>query len=155
MKRPVLLAMLSMICLGVGSGGQSQTPSDVEAAEMAVHEYYHAIKIYDYDAMRAAATPEFEIIYGGRRVNRSEFETVHRAEEQELGPVESRPLRLEYELAELEIEIAGDVAFARYIEIVPDPDYPDYHGFIVLQRDGGQWLIHRMFTMPMAAEAAP
>ena len=154
MKRPVFLAVLSMVSLGAGSGGQSQTPSDVDAVETAVREYYHAIKIYDHDAMRAAATPEFELIYGGRRVNRSGFETVHRAEEQELGPVESRPLRLEYELAEFEIEIAGDIAFSRYIEIVPNPEYPDYYGFIVLRRDGGRWLIHRMLTMRMAEEAA-
>ena len=154
MKRLVFLALLSMVGLGAGSGGLSQTPSDVEAVEAAVREYYHAIKIYDYDAMRAAATPEFEIVYGGRRVNRSEFETVHRAEEQELGPVESRPLRLGYELAEFEIEIAGDVAFCRYIEIVPNPEYPDYHGFIVLLRDGGRWAVHRMFTMPMAEATA-
>jgi len=39
-------------------------------------------------------------------------------------------------------------------EIEPDPDIGDYYDFIVLRRDGERWLIHRMFHMPMADEAA-
>ena len=151
-KRYIFLASLSIIGLGVSSGGNAQTPS--EAVEAAVREYYHAIKVYDHDAMRAAVTPEFELIYAGRRVDRSEFEVVHRAEEQELGPAESRPWRLQYELAEFDIEIDGDVAFSRSIQIEPDPEIPDYYDFIVLRREGERWLIHRMFHMPMADETA-
>ena len=153
MKRAFLPAGLSVIILGAGSAALAQTASDAAAVEAAVREYYQAIKVYDHDAMRAAVTPEFELIYGGRRVDRAGFERVHREEEQNSPPLEDRPWRLQYQLADFEIEIDGDVAFSRSVEIEPDPNIPDYYDFIVLRRDGGRWLIHRMFHMPMADEA--
>jgi hypothetical protein len=128
----------------------SSAESDVETA---VRDYYRYIKAYDHDAMRAAATPEFEIIYAGGRLDRAGFEAVHRAEELEKGPADSRPGRFDYDNTNFEIEINGDIAFSRSREMHPrDNNYYDYW---VLRRDDDEWMIHRIFHMPMQGDAAP
>ncbi len=132
---------------------QSET-SDAEASvEAAVRDYYEHIKVYDLDAMRSASTPGFEIIYAGVRLDIDEFTKRHKVEEQEDGPAASRPDRMDYENTNFEIEIDGKLAFSRSREMHPHDN--NYYDYWVLRRDDDEWLIHRIFHMPMQGDPAP
>ena len=132
---------------------QSET-SDAEASvEAAVRGYYKHIKVYNFDAMEAAVTPEFEIIYAGVRTDWNGFETRHRAELGEMGPTESRPGRMDYQNTNFEVKIDGDLAYSRSREMNPAGN--NYYDYWVLRRDNDEWLIHRIFHMPMQGEPAP
>jgi hypothetical protein len=146
------LVLLLFVATGafISSGNPVSAQGGTAAAdvEAAVQNYYYHIKMYDHEAMLAAVTPEFELVYSRGRVDRLEFETRHRAEVAELGPTESRPGRMDYQNVDFEIEIDGDLAYSRSRNI--NPAGYDNFDYFVLRRDGGRWRIHRFFHMPIA-----
>ena len=151
----LFLGSLFFVVAGVLSSPDNpvsaQEDKPAAKVEAAVQDYYRHIKMYDHEAMRAAVTPEFELIYSRGRVDSAEFEIRHRAEVEELGPTESRPGRMDYQNVDFEIEIDGDLAYSRSRNI--NPAGYDNFDYFVLRRDDGRWLIHRFFHMPIADQA--
>jgi hypothetical protein len=146
-----ILLVVSLLIVSTALKSQFEVLASDAVVKEAVEDYYRHIKLYDHEAMRAAVTPKFELIYSRGRVDSVEFEVRHRAEVEELGPTESRPGRMDYQNVDFEIEIDGDVAYSRSYNI--NPAGKDNLDFFVLHRVDKKWLIHRFFHMP-AAEAA-
>jgi hypothetical protein len=104
MKETALLGLAlvaSFACTPQGLAPPAD-PNEVEAAARAFLDHAHA---FDYQAMRAAATSDFEILIFGRRMDLDAFEVFLREMEESRG---GRQLE-SYDLLDLKTEIVGDV----------------------------------------------
>jgi hypothetical protein len=114
-------------------------PSEVEAAARAFLDHAHT---FDYVAMRAAATSDFEILIFGRRMDLDAFEALLREMEDSRGGGQLDS----YDLLDLKTEIVGDVAYTSWTSA-------DWLESAIFVRSGDRWLIDRAFAIRM--EAAP
>ena len=113
------------------------------APPQVIRQYYHYIKAYNYDGMRALTTPGFEVTYDGLQLDQAGFEARHREEEQQLGPASSRPDRFDYQLVDFMIEVTDDVAHVTCVETHPGRDINYFNEFTLI-RSGDRWLIDRL-----------
>ena len=112
-------------------------PGEVEAAAVAFVDYAHT---YDYAAMRANATPEFEILIFGRRMDMDAFVTLlSEIEEQREGnPMGS------YELEAFNTEIVGQLAYTTWAS-------PNWLESAIFIRSGDRWLMDRTASVRIPA----
>jgi hypothetical protein len=118
---------------------ETASPRDVEAAARAFLDHSHA---FEYVAMRAAATSDFEILIFGRRMDLDAFEAFLREMEESRGGEELDT----YDLLDLNTEIVGDVAYTSW-------GSTHWLEAAIFVRSGDQWLVDRAFAIPV--EAAP
>ena len=111
-------------------------PGEIRAAAVAFLDYAHT---FDYEAMRANATADFEILIFGRRMDMDAFETLLRRMEKER---EGRPLG-SYELADVNTEIVGDVAYRTWAS-------PNWLESAIFIRTGDRWLMDRAASIRVA-----
>jgi len=112
-----------------------------ENPEPLIRQFYHHIKAYNYDDMRAMVTPGFRIMYGGLSLDWEGFEQRHRAEEAEVGPASSRPKRFLYELSDFQIESTPEVVYASFVQTSSETE-SRYWNLFVLRRVGSHWRVH-------------
>lgn len=110
--------------------------SDVHAAAQAFLDHTHA---FDYAAMRADATADFEILIFGQRMDIDAFETLLRGMEERR---EGQPLG-SYELVDFNTEIVGDVAYTTWAS-------SNWLESAIFIRSGDRWLIDRAASMRVA-----
>ncbi len=111
-------------------------PSEVHAAAVAFLDHAHT---FDYEAMRADATADFEILIFGRRMDMDAFQTLLRGMEEGR---EGRPLG-SYELVDVNTEIVGDVAYTTWAS-------PNWLESAIFIRSGDRWLIDRAASIRVA-----
>jgi len=141
MKRRELIGILCLASLMAIDAGKSQTLSDADQVETVVRQYFDHLAQYDYAAMRAMATPEFETLDGGVRLTHPEFEDYVR------GTAEISGAELQFELSQFNTEISSDVAYITYLNTITGSANLDG---MILKRSGERWLIDRFFHMPVA-----
>jgi len=143
MKETALLGLVLVASFACTPQGQAPPadPSEVEAAARAFLDHAHA---FDYVAMRAAATSDFEILIFGRRMDLDAFEAFLREMEESRGGEELGT----YDLLDLQTEIVGNVAYTSWAST-------DWLEAAVFVRSGDQWLIDRAFAMPVEATPQP
>lgn len=132
--------VLALLATSVACSPETQEatndPGTVNAAAEAFLDYNHA---FDYAAMRANATADFEIIIFGQRMDMDGFEELlRRMEESRQG----RPLG-SYELMDLHTTIVGDVAYTSWAS-------PTRLEGAIFVRSGDRWLMDRAFSVPVA-----
>ena len=104
-------------------------PTEVEEAAKRFLDYVHA---YNYEAMRAAATVDFEILIFGRRMDMDGFEVfMHGMEERR----EGREIG-SYDLVDLNTRIVGDVAYTSWSST-------NWLESAIFVWSGEQWLVDR------------
>lgn len=103
--------------------------AEVETAAVAFLSYAHS---FDYAALRASATPDFEILIFGQRLSLNGFIDV--LSEMEASR-EGRPLN-GYELESLNTEIRGDVAYTTWAS-------PNWLESAIFVREDGRWQVDR------------
>ena len=113
-----------------------EDPSEVHAAAQAFLTRKHT---FDYAAMRANATKDFEILISGKRMDMDAFEAMLREMEESRG---GRPLSF-YELAEFNTEIMGDVAYTTWASI-------KWLESAVFIYSCDRWLMDRAASIPAA-----
>ena len=111
-------------------------PSEIRAAVVAFLDYAHT---FDYEALRAAATADFEILIFGRRMDMDAFQTLLRGMEAER---EGRPLG-SYELVDVNTEIIGNVAYTSWAS-------PNWLESAVFIRSDDRWLMDRAASIRVA-----
>jgi len=104
-------------------------PTEVEEAAKRFLDYVHT---YDYEAMRAAATVDFEILIFGRRMDTDGFEAFMRGMEERR---EGREIG-SYDLVDLNTRIVGDVAYTSWSST-------NWLESAIFVRSGEQWLVDR------------
>ena len=115
-------------------------PSKVHTAAQAFLAHAHT---FDYTAMRADATADFEILISGKRMDMDAFESMLREMEERRG---GRPLS-SYELVDFNTEIMGDVAYTTWAST----NWLESAVFIHAC-DG--WLMDRAASIPVAGPDA-
>lgn len=144
MKRRVPVALLALIAgIAVSAGTPASSQISASEVEALVNEFYGQIAAYDYAAMHAATTPEFEMIENdGTRAMRMNWDAFDPRLEgaQQAGAV------LKFVPSEFNTTVTSGAAYTTYIETATNG--AQYYAGITLRLVGDQWLIDRMFTMP-------
>lgn len=144
MRHKISISLFAMVAAACGQPAEdSQGPraaiSEIDEAAAAFVSYAHA---FDYPAMRAQATADFEILIFGQRLSLNEFiDLLRRMEESRNG----RPLS-DYALEAPNTEIVGDVAYTSWAS-------SNWLESAILVRVDGRWLIDRAASVRV--ESAP
>jgi hypothetical protein len=141
----------------------NHSPAELGNPQSVIRQFYHYIKDYNFEGMRAMITPGFSILYAGVSLDWDGFEQRHREEETELGVASTRDQRFMYRLSEFNIEETPDVVYASFRATNPETrtdaqgeEVPvfntSYHNSFILKRegDGGDLKIHFIGSMPAA-----
>ena len=151
MKTGILGALLVLTAgIAVCGSASASTPIGASEVEVLVHNFYGQIAAYDYAAMHAATTPEFEMIENnGTKAMRMNWDAFDKrlAGAQQAGAV------LKFEPSEFNTAVTSGAAYTTYIETATNG--AQYYAGITLRLVGDQWLIDRMFTMPKPKDAPP
>ncbi len=98
-----VLGICAAIALASTVQGQ-EVPANVSAVEEAAQAFFDAAHSFDFEAMRAGATSDFEMLYNGRRMTLDDFIGMFR------GMEESRDGRAlpTYKAVGLNTEVVGE-----------------------------------------------
>lgn len=127
--------------------------ADAAAAEAVVGDFFRAMESWDYDALRATVTDDFELVEDTVIMNMDEFVAF-------IQPFEAQGSEMRWTLSDYNTEVAGDVAWTRYINravLHVGGEESRFHWIesAVLNRqpDGG-WKIDRLQSTPVSIEGA-
>lgn len=121
-----------LVLVLVASFACTAAPSDPTEVEDAARRFLDYVHTYDYEAMRAAATGDFEILIFGLRLDMDGFEDFIQGMEERL---EGRELA-SYDLVGLNTRIVGDVAYTSWSST-------NWLESAIFVRSGEQWLMDR------------
>ena len=128
-----------LIILSLSFVAQAQTPpADTNAVEEAARQFVEYAHQFDYPALRAAATDEFEMLFDGRRMTLDGFEDLlggmeERREGRKLGS---------YDLLDLNIRVVGEVAYTSWASSTGT-----WFETIIFVWSGNEWLVDRASSM--------
>ncbi|MCZ6618231.1 MAG: MBL fold metallo-hydrolase [Gammaproteobacteria bacterium] len=137
-KRELTVVIISIACLTACGIDRSQMPANASEVEILISQYYNDIAAYDYAAMRAVYTPDFEILDDGRRLDSAGFEELVRG-------LEARGLTWQFDLSEFNTEVAPDIAYTTYV--ITSPPDRKWFGAATLKRSEETWSVDRMVMM--------
>ncbi len=141
MKTSSLLS-LSFSILSFSCTNQPQGPSaDTSVVEVAARRFVDLAHNFDYVALRAAATTDYEMLFDGRRMDLDDFEALLRGMEERRG---GRKLG-SYDLEDFNTEIVGDIAYTSW----SSTNWLESMTFVW---SGDQWLADRAFSIPVNAD---
>lgn len=131
---PGLLLLATVAC------GPSPVPTgdDADEVENAIRQLAAVVAAYDYEAYRAAITPDFEIIDAGMRMDRDEFEALLRR-------MEARGASLDFVLSDFNTEIAGQVAYTSFHNLNRNSG-SEFLESMILRRSEDGWLVDRYIS---------
>ena len=118
-----------------------------EEAETAVLGFFGAIEAMDLDAVRAAVTPDFEIIEDTLVFDTEGFIGL-------LEPFVDAGPRISYEFSEFRTEVSGSTAWTRYrnhalMLMNEETTRFEWVESAVLQKVDGAWLVDRLHSVPV------
>ena len=129
--------LLAVLCPSWPAQGQAP-PMDVHAVEEAAQRFVDHSHDFDYEALRAAATSDFEMSFAGTRMDLDGFEAMLREREEAR---DGRPLN-RYGLVDFKTDIVGSVAYATWLS-----DTGSWLEGTVFVWSGDRWLADRAWTM--------
>ena len=135
MKETTILGLVVAASFACTPQGQTPPadPNEVEAAARAFQQHAHT---FDYVALRAATTPDFEFLMDGLRMDLDGFEALLREMEESRG---GRALGI-YDMLDFNTEIVGEVAYTSWASTY-------WLESAVFIRSGDQWLVDRAFAV--------
>ncbi|MGH8211581.1 MAG: hypothetical protein ACREU6_18690 [Steroidobacteraceae bacterium] len=120
--------------------------------EDTVRHFFQDIEVYDFAAMRAAATPQFQIIDKGYRRDLAELIALLRDERQ------AKDFKYQFRLSNFDTVVAPVVAYTtfvsheRFSRPLAEGGEGDYINGVILKRSGNRWLVDRVFHMTLKPE---
>lgn len=147
-KNILLGTLLGTLMIGAISAcatdqrGSQGTAAEVEAI---MSQYYDNVATYDYDALRAVYTSDFEILDDGFRFDATGFEDL-------LKRLKGNGLTWDFTLSEFNTELATGIGYTSYL--ISDVSGRRWYGSAVLQRSGDGWRIDRMSMITKAEPQA-
>jgi hypothetical protein len=137
-KRVEALGVL-LILVWPGWDVQAQeSPAALSQVEDATQTFFDAAHAFDYAAMRAGATPDFEMLYSGRRMTLDDFVEMLRGMEEARG---GRAIPT-YDAQGLNTEVVGEAAYTTWLS-----ENGRWFESMILVWSGDRWLVDRAFTM--------
>ena len=154
---PKLAAVLTVCILLVGCAPEPSSDgnaaADAAAAEDVVADFFRAMESWDYEALRATVTSDFELVEDTVIMSMDDFVAY-------IEPFEAQDAAMRWELSDFNTEVSGDVAWTRYINravLQMQGEESRFHWIesAVLQRQpDGSWKIDRLQSTPMSIEGA-
>lgn len=155
MPRPVavLVLVLSANLAACGAAAPAtDTVADAAAAEAVVDRLFATVGAWDYDALRATATPDFELVEDTLVMDMDGFIDY-------LESFRAQDARGQWTLTDRRTEVAGDVAWTRYRnrgDLVVGGEASTVHWIesaVLLRQPDGSWKIDRLQSNTVRVEA--
>ena len=124
---------------------QQGTPGSAQEVEAVMSQYYDNVATYQYDALRAVYTSDFEILDDGFRFDATGFEDL-------LKRLNGNGMTWDFTLSEFNTELAPTIGYTSYL--ISDVSGRRWYGSAVLQHSEEGWRIDRM-SMITKAEPKP
>lgn len=140
-----LLVITTLLIGAISACGTDQRGSQGSAAEVeaVMSQYYDDVATYQYEALRAVYTPDFEILDDGSRFDATGFEDL-------LKRLKGNGLTWDFTLSEFNTELAPSIGYTSYL--ISDVSGRRWYGSAVLERSGDGWRIDRMSMITKAEE---
>lgn len=132
-----------------GCSTHRASTSGVNRVESIVRQYFSHLEAFDYDAMRAMATADAEMLDTGYRLNHVQFEKYIQ------DSCQARNCKLKFEFSNFNTRITSDVAYTSYEQVSPLEPALRLLGLATLRRSGGDWRIDQLVVMMQAATKLP
>lgn len=127
--------------------------ADEAAAEEVVGDFFRAMESWDYQALRATVTPDFELVEDTVIMNMDEFVSF-------IEPFEAQGGQMRWTLTDFNTESDGDVAWTRYINRAvlnmagQESRFHWIETAILTRQPDGTWKIDRLQSTPVSIEGA-
>ena len=137
----VLSTILGTLFFGAVSAYGAEQQGTAQEVEAVMSQYYDNVATYQYDALRAAYTSDFEILDDGYRFDATGFEDL-------LKRLKGNGLTWDFTLSEFKTELAPTIGYTSYL--ISDVSGRRWYGSAVLTREGDGWRIDRMSMITKA-----
>jgi ketosteroid isomerase-like protein len=151
------VGILLMFWILVSCAAESPRYTDVAAdraeAEGVVSAFFRAMEDWDYEALRATVTPDFELVEDTIIMTMDDFVSF-------VEPLEAQGGQMRWTLTDFNTESSGDVAWTRYINravLNMDGQESRFHWIetaILTRPPGGTWAIDRLHSTVVSIEGA-
>jgi len=155
MRHLEIILTLSVVLVGC-SGEVPNDPDpavDQAAAERVVGDFFRAMEGWDYQALRATVTPDFELVEDTVIMNMDEFASF-------IEPFEAQGGVMRWTLTDFNTESAGDVVWTRYVNRAvlnmagQESRFHWIETAILTRQPDGSWKIDRLQSTPVSIEGA-
>jgi len=140
-----LLGTLMLGAISAYGADQQGSPGSAAEVETVMSQYYDNVATYDYEALRAVYTPDFEILDDGFRFDATGFEDL-------LKRLKGNGMTWDFTLSEFNTELAPTIGYTSYL--ISDVSGRRWYGSAVLQQSGDGWRIDRMSMITKAEPKA-
>lgn len=137
----LLISVLLIGTLAACGAGPSGMQGGAEEVEATMSQYYDNVATYEYDALRAVYTSDFEILDDGFRFDATGFEDL-------LKRLDSNKMTWDFTLSEFNTELAPGIGYTSYL--ITDVSGRQWYGSAVLERTDDGWRIDRMSMITRA-----
>lgn len=123
------------------------------AAEAVVGDFFRAMETWDHDALRATVTPDFELVEDTMIMSMDEFVAF-------ISPFAEQGAEMRWTLTEHNTEVAGDVAWTRYVNravLRMQGEESRFHWIetaVLTRQPDGAWKIDRLQSTPVSIQGA-
>ena len=143
LSRSVARLALLLLC---GCSQPPDLPTDPQAVEAAVRQFFDHIAAFDYDGIRDVVTPDLELMEDTLRLDREGFVEFIRQFEDDA--------TISFELSEFNTEFAGQIAYTSYrnraVMTIGGETVPmEWLESVVFRWIGGAWKIDRLQSTPI------
>ncbi|MGH8208525.1 MAG: hypothetical protein ACREU6_02835 [Steroidobacteraceae bacterium] len=156
MQKRALHALFLGLVVTAGAYGTAaeEASTDASRIEATARQFFRVLQDYDFAGMRAAATPQFELLDQAARPDIAAFVAEMRDERQPQG------FRYHFELSKFNTVVTPEVAYTIFHvhEIVTNSSIKnqdhstDSTTCMILRRVGKRWLVDRLFHVPFRSE---
>lgn len=152
----ISLALAFALTLGACAADDSSgddPAADIAAAETVLGDFFRAMESWDHDALRATVTPDFELVEDTVIMSMDDFVAF-------LEPFEAQDAEMTWQLSDHNTEVAGDVAWTRYVNravLNMDGQESRFHWIesaVFTRQPDGTWKIDRLQSNPVSIEGA-
>jgi ketosteroid isomerase-like protein len=155
MRYLAIVLTLSIVLGGCAAGAPAGTDpaADRAAAEEAVGNFFRAMEGWDYQALRATVTPDFELVEDTIIMSMDEFVAF-------IEPFEAQGGQMRWTLTEFNTESDGPVAWTRYINRAvlnmagQESRFHWIETAILTRQPDGSWKIDRLQSTPVSITGA-
>jgi ketosteroid isomerase-like protein len=136
-----------------GAPGDTDPAAHRGAAEAVVGDFFRAMEGWDYEALRATVTADFELVEDTIIMSMDEFVSF-------IEPFERQGGSMRWTLADFNTEVDGNVAWTRYINravlnMAGQKSHFHWIETAILTRQlDGTWKIDRLHSTPVTVEGA-
>ena len=143
--RLLLISMLLFGAISAYGADQAASQGTAQEVEAVMSQYYDNVATYQYEALRAMYTQDFEILDDGSRFDATGFEDL-------LKRLNGNGLTWDFTLSEFNTELAPTIGYTSYL--ISDVSGRRWYGSAVLERTGDGWRIDRMSMITKAEPQA-